>query len=108
MGTADQGIKRLLQVSPAELAQFVFAGCEYLGMLDTDVAVEAQHILDRLYHVAYQGEDCGLDIEVQSSGDATILPRMFKYAKRASFVHNMKIISVVLWLRSGGTFTHEI
>lgn len=78
-------------------------------MIDTDVAVEAQRILDRLYHVLYQNEECGLDIEVQSRSYKDILARMFKYAKRASFIYDLPMMSIVLWLHKGGdTFTHKI
>jgi hypothetical protein len=104
MSDMDQGIKRLLQASPAELLQFTVGDCEYLGPLPTEIAVEAQLVMDSLFAARYQGEDCGVNIEVQSSGDPTMPERCYNYARRAGFVTQRKIISVVLWLRDEGTF----
>ena len=110
MGETDQGIKRLLQAFPANLLHFALGpDCEYLGMLDTDVAIEAQLIMDRLFHARYQGDECAIDIEVQGQSDATMPQRMFRYAQRGSFIYKLKLLSLVLWLRKGkDTFTHYV
>jgi hypothetical protein len=104
MSDMDQGLKRLLQASPAELLRFTVGDCEYLGPLPTEIAIEAQLVMDALFAARYQGEECGVNIEVQSSGDVTMPERCYNYARRAGFVLQRKIMSVVLWLRDDGTF----
>ena len=65
MGHMDQGFKALLDLAPAQAARFFLndAQAEYLGVLPTDVAMERQLVMDSLYRVQYQGEECALDIE---------------------------------------------
>ncbi len=110
MGETDQGIKRLLQAFPADILHFALGPeCEYLGMLDTDVAIEAQLVMDRLFHALYQGDECAIDMEVQGKSDASMPQRMFRYAQRGSFIYKMKLLSLVLWLRKGkDTFTRYV
>jgi hypothetical protein len=103
MGEMDQGLKRLLQIAPEVLIPFLVQGCQYLESLTTDVAVEAQLVLDTLFRVLYQGIECLLNIEIQSSADADMARRCFDYAKRASFLYKVPVMSIVLWLRKRGT-----
>jgi hypothetical protein len=103
MGEMDQGLKRLLQIAPESLIPFLVQGCIYLETLATDVAVEAQLVLDTLFRVLYQDVECLLNIEIQSTADADMPRRCFDYAKRASFVYKQPVMSLVLWLRKRGT-----
>lgn len=103
MGHMDQGFKALLDLSPAQAARFFLndVQTEYLGILPTDVTMERQLIMDSLYRVQYQGEECALDIEVQAYADKSMPRRMYEYGVRANLAHGLPVLSVVVWLFKG-------
>lgn len=98
----DQGIKRLLQVHPADVISMAYPGAEYLAPIATDVATEPQLVLDTLFRIRFQGEECAVNIEAQVYPDPRMPRRCFEYGSRASVVHGLKVLSVVLWLERHG------
>ena len=103
MGHMDQGIKALLDLRTEDVVSFALPTARYLGALPPDVATEPQLVLDSLYRIFYQGMDCAVNIEAQARADATMPRRMFEYGARASIVHQLPVISIVLWLFKGKT-----
>jgi hypothetical protein len=102
MAEKDQGAKAIIQLRPADFIQQVLPDAEYQGPLETDVATEPQLVLDTLYGIRYHGIDCAIDFEVQATYDKDMPLRLFEYGSSAMRVHKRPIISVVLWLQSGG------
>lgn len=96
MAELDQAIKRLLQAYPGDVLELAFPGVRYLGPLQTDVATEPQLVLDTLFRVRYQGEECAINVEAQASHDPKMPRRCFEYGARASIVHNLPVLSVVV------------
>jgi hypothetical protein len=74
MADMDQGVKRLLQAHPADIIHLALPGAEYLAPIKTDVATEPQLVLDTLYRVRFQGEECGVNVEIQGYPDPA-MPR---------------------------------
>lgn len=105
MGDIDQGVKRLLQLRPQDFLEIAFpdANAEYLGPVETDVALEPQLITDSLQHARLYGQKCLIDFEGQAYPDAEMACRMFKYGARADILHDLPVISVVLILQPGAT-----
>jgi hypothetical protein len=99
MAEMDQGIKRLLQTHPGDVLELAFPGMRYLGPLPTDVATEPQLVLDTLFRVRFQGEECAINVEAQSTGDPAMPRRCFEYGARASTAHDLPVLSAVVWLR---------
>lgn len=102
MAEMDQGIKRLLQARPQDVLTLALPGVEYLAPMPTDVATEPQLVLDTLYRVRYQGEECAVNIEAQVYPDPAMPRRCFEYGTRASIVHGLPVLSVVVWLQRRG------
>lgn len=102
MADMDQGIKRLLQTHPADVLTLAVPGVEYLGPIATDVATEPQLVLDTLFRVRYHGEECAINVEAQAYPDASMPRRCFEYGSRASIVHGLPVLSLVLWLQRRG------
>lgn len=75
---------------------------EYLALIETDVATEPQLVLDTLLRIRYQGEECGVNVEIQGYPDPTIPHRCFEYGMRVSILHQLPILSVVLWRERRG------
>lgn len=98
----DQGVKRLLQARPGDVLALALPGAEYLGPIPTDVATEPQLVLDTLFRVRYQGVECAVDVEAQAAPDPEMPRRCFAYGSRASVVHGLPVLSVVLWLQRRG------
>ncbi|HEY7358095.1 MAG TPA: hypothetical protein VH590_16560, partial [Ktedonobacterales bacterium] len=91
------------QLRPADFIHQVLPDAEYQGPLETDMATEPQLVLDTLYGIRYHGIDCAIDFEVQATYDKDMPQRLFEYGSSAMRVHKRPVISVVLWLQSGGT-----
>lgn len=51
----DHGIMRLIQTHPQDILDLALPGATYMGTLPTDVATEAQLMLDTLLRVSYLG-----------------------------------------------------
>lgn len=102
MAEMDQGIKRLLQARPEDVLALALPGVEYLEPIQTDVATEPQLVLDTLFRVRYQGEECAVNVEAQAYPDPEMPRRCFEYGSRASIVHRLPVLSVVLWLQRRG------
>src|SRR5579885_1900556 len=100
----DQGLKRLLTVRPADILTLAFPGIEYQSDLPTDVATEPQLALDTLFQARYEGVECAVNVEVQAYRDDEMPRRCFEYGARASVVHHLPVLSVVLWLLRRGNF----
>jgi hypothetical protein len=98
----DQGIKRLIQTHPADVLALALPGAEHLGMLTTDVAVEPQLMLDTLQRIRYQGVECAANIEAEARPRPDMPRRCFEYGARASIIHGLPVVSIVLWLEPGG------
>jgi predicted transposase YdaD len=98
----DQGLKRLLTVRPADILTLAFPGIEYQSDLPTDVATEPQLALDTLFRARYEGVECAVNVEVQAYRDDEMPRRCFEYGARASVVHQLPVLSVVLWLLRRG------
>lgn len=103
MAEKDQGAKAVIQLRPADFIQQVLPDAEYQGPLETDVATEPQLVLDTLYRIRYHGIDCAIDFEAQATYDKEMPQRLFEYGSSAMKVHKLPVISVVLWLQSGGS-----
>ncbi|HEY7780547.1 MAG TPA: hypothetical protein VIC85_10090 [Ktedonobacterales bacterium] len=99
MAEMDQGIKRLLQAHPTDVLELAFPGPRYLGPLQTDVATEPQLVLDTLFRVRFQGEECAINVEAQATSDPNMPRRCFEYGARASTAHGLPVLSAVVWLR---------
>jgi hypothetical protein len=82
----DQGIKRLLQARPQDVLTLALPGVEYLAPMPTDVATEPQLVLDTLYQVRYQGEECAVNIEAQAYPDAATLLRVWHPCQHRAWV----------------------
>ena len=102
MADMDQGIKRLIQTHPADVLALALPDAEHLGVLTTDVAAEPQLILDTLQRIRYQGVECAANIEAEARPRPDMPRRCFEYGARASIIHGLPIISIVLWLEPGG------
>ena len=104
MADMDQGVKRLIQMRPADILSFIFPNVqlEYLGMAPTDVATEPQLVLDTLPIVLLQGVTCIIDVEFEAQPTSTIGKRLDGYAARASLVYDLPVLSVVIWLTPHG------
>ena len=102
MAEKDQGAKAIIQMRPADFIKEVLPDAEYLGPLETDVATEPQLVLDTLSLIRYHGIECAVDIEIQASYDAEMPQRLFEYGSSVMRVRKLRVISVVLWLQSGG------
>ncbi len=102
MREMDQGIKRIVQTHPQDVLQLALPGAEYLGPAPVDVAAEPQLVLDTLQRVRYHGVECLVDIEAEATPRPDIGRRCFEYGSRASVVHQLPVVSVVLWLERGG------
>jgi hypothetical protein len=98
----DQGIKRLIQTHPADVLALALPGAEHLGVLTTDIAAEPQLMLDTLQRIRYQGVECAANIEAEARPRPDMPRRCFEYGARASIIHNLPVISIVLWLEAGG------
>ena len=97
----DQGVKRIVQTRPQDVLGLALPGAEYLGPAPVDVAAEPQLVLDTLQRVRYHGVECLVDIEAEASPRPDIGRRCFEYGARASIVHQLPVVSVVLWLERG-------
>ncbi len=102
MADMDQGIKRLIQTHPADVLALALPGAEHLGVLSTDIAAEPQLMLDTLQRIRYQGVECAANIEAEARPRPDMPRRCFEYGARASIIHNLPVISIVLWLEPGG------
>lgn len=102
MREMDQGIKRIVQTHPRDVLELALPGAEYLGPAPVDVAAEPQLVLDTLQRVRYHGVECLVDIEAEATPRPDIGRRCFEYGSRASVVHQLPVVSVVLWLERGG------
>lgn len=98
----DQGIKRLIQTHPADVLALALPDAEHLGMLPTDVAAEPQLMLDTLQRIRYQGVECAANIEAEARPRPDMPRRCFEYGARASIIHSLPVITIVLWLEPGG------
>ncbi len=103
MGHMDQGFKALVDLRTEEMVRFVTGDqqAEYLGTLSADVAMERQLVLDSLYRVRSQGEEYLVDMEAQAYPDAKMARRIYEYGARANLIHNLPVLSVVIWLFKG-------
>jgi hypothetical protein len=103
MGHMDQGFKALVDLRTEEMVRFVTGDqqAEYLGTLSADVAMERQLVLDSLYRVRSQGEEHLVDMEAQAYPDAKMARRMYEYGVRANLIHNLPVLSVVVWFFKG-------
>jgi len=99
----DQGAKAIIQLRPADFIRQVLPDAEYQGPLEIDVATEPQLVLDTLYRIRYHGINCAIDFEAQATYDKEMPQRLFEYGSSVMRVHKLPVISVVLWLQSGGT-----
>src|SRR5579859_1943317 len=102
MPEMDQGIKRLIQTHPQDILELALPGATYMGTLPTDVATEAQLMLDTLLRVSYLSEDCAVDIEAEARPTRDIGRRLYEYGARANIATGLPVISVVLWLEPNG------
>ena len=102
MADMDQGIKRLIQTHPADMLALALPGAEHLGVLTTDVAAEPQLMLDTLQRIRYQGVECAANIEAEARPRPDMPRRCFEYGSRASIIHGLPVVSIVLWLEPGG------
>ncbi|MGH2517387.1 MAG: hypothetical protein ACRDHP_17195 [Ktedonobacterales bacterium] len=102
MAEMDQGIKRLLQTHPQDVLSYTLPGAQYLDTIPVDIATEPQLVLDTLFRVRYKGIECAIDVEAEAQPRAGIARRLYQYGSRASTVIGLSVISVVLWLESGG------
>ena len=98
MPDMDQGAKGAVLAAPQDLVTFALPGAEYLGTAPTDVAAEPQLVLDTLLRVRYHGVECLVDLEIEASPRKDIGRRCFEYGARASIIHQLPVVSVVLWL----------
>ena len=102
MAEMDQGIKRLIQTHPRDILAFAVPEAEYLGTLPVDVAAERQLVLDSLLRVRIEGVECAVDIEAEADPDKEMGQRLYEYGSRVHTTTGLPVISVVLWLQSGG------
>ena len=102
MADMDQGIKRLIQTHPADVLALALPDAEHLGVLTTDFAAEPQLMLDTLQRIRYQGVECAANIEAEARPRPDMPRRCFEYGARASIIHGLPVISIVLWLEPGG------
>jgi hypothetical protein len=102
MAEKDQGAKAIIQLRLADIIVFALPGAQYLGPLATDVATEPQLVLDTLHRIRYHGIVCAANIELQATPDKTMPRRLYEYGSRASIVHKLPIISIVIWLHTRG------
>src|SRR5579859_802035 len=102
MAEMDQGIKRLIQTHPQDILAFVVPEAEYLGTLPVDVATERQLVLDSLLRVRIEGIECAVDVEAEASPQPDVAKRLYEYGSRVQTTMDLPVISVVLWLQSGG------
>ena len=101
MPDMDQGVKRAVLNYPQHVVGLALPGAEYLGQVPTDVAAEPQLVLDTLLRVRYHGVECLVDIEAEATPRPDIGRRCFEYGARASILHQLPVVSVVLWLERG-------
>lgn len=66
------------------------------------MATEPQLILDNLHRIRYHGIECAIDFEIQASYDGEMPERLFEYGSSVMRVRKLPVISVVIWLQSGG------
>ena len=66
MADMDQGIKRLIQMHPADILSLGVPAAEYVGPLPVDVATEPQLTLDMLMRARFEGADCAVDLEAEA------------------------------------------
>lgn len=102
MADMDQGIKRLIQTHPADVLALALPDAKHLGVLTTDVAAEPQLMLDTLQRIRYQGVECAANIEAEARPRPDMPRCCFEYGARASIIHGLPVISIVLWLEPGG------
>jgi hypothetical protein len=102
MPDMDQGIKRLIQRHPADVLKLALPDAEFLGILPTELVTEPQRVLDVLARVRYRGVECAADIEVEARPRPEIARRLFEYGARIATNTGLPVLSVVLWLESGG------
>lgn len=102
MADMDQGIKRLIQTHPADVLALALPDAEHLDVLTTDVAAEPQLMLDTLQRIRYQGVECAANIEAEARPRPDMPRRCFEYGARASIIHGLPVVSIVLWLEPGG------
>lgn len=102
MADMDQGIKRLIQTHPADVLALALPDAEHLSVLTTDVAAEPQLMLDTLQRIRYQGVECAANIEAEARPRPDMPRRCFEYGARASIIHGLPVVSIVLWLEPGG------
>jgi hypothetical protein len=76
-------------------------GAVFKRLLPTEPATEPQLMLDTLLLVEIDGEECLVDIEMQTDLDKSMPRRLFEYGARASIVQGKPVISVVVWLEKG-------
>ncbi|HEU5368276.1 MAG TPA: hypothetical protein VFU69_07420, partial [Ktedonobacterales bacterium] len=55
-----------------------------------------------LHRIRYHGVECAANIELQAALDTAMPRRLYEYGSRASIVHKLPIISIVLWLHTRG------
>ena len=103
MADMDQGLKRLIQAHPADMLALALPGAHFLSTVPTDLATEPQLALDTLQRVRYQGTECIVDIEAEARPRPEIARRCFEYGARATILHGLPTISVVLWLTPAGS-----
>ena len=101
MADMDQGVKRAVLNHPENVVELALPGAEYLESVPVDVAAEPQLVLDTLLRVRYHGVECLVDIEAEASPRPDIGRRCFEYGARASILHQLPVVSVVLWLEQG-------
>ncbi len=101
MGDMDQGIKRLIQLFPAELIAFAKEGMEYVSPAPVDVAMERQLVLDTLFRAQYHHLPCLVNLEAQTVISQEAIRRFVEYAERAKAIYHLPVISVILWLKAG-------
>jgi hypothetical protein len=109
MADMDQGIKRLLQLRPQDFLNIAFpdAQAEFLGPLETDVAMEPQLITDVLHRARLYGVECAVNFEAQASFASDVPRRMYKYGTRVDGIYDLPVISIVLILQVGGSTPHS-
>ncbi|HUY79366.1 MAG TPA: hypothetical protein VMV29_21530 [Ktedonobacterales bacterium] len=102
MAATDQAMKRLIQAYPAAMLALALPGATFVRLEPTEIAVEGQLLFDSLIRVVYNSDECLVDLEIETYPKKGIARRLGEYGSRAHYATGLTVLSVVIWLTSGG------
>lgn len=92
----DSSLKALLAENAATILPIFIKGAVFINELDVELLSPARRA-DRVFLIQLEGQQCIVDMEIQSSVDKTIVTRLLLYRSQLRHKYQMPVISMVIY-----------